>query len=120
MFHKLLQGAQRNILEYSMLIYNVLQHGRIWKVLECSIRSLIILGRSRNWRKKWKNEWYPDMWNVVVSGLLLSSVGGMLSSVEAVIVIRGWDVVICGGSLSSVGRVWSFVDRLSLSMGAGL
>ena len=60
MFHELLQGAQRNILEYSKLIYNVLQHGRIWRVLECSIRSLIILGKSRNWRKKWKNEWYPD------------------------------------------------------------
>ena len=23
-------------------------------------RSLIILGKSRNWRKKWKNEWFPD------------------------------------------------------------
>ena len=72
MFHKLLQGAQRNILEYSMLIYNVLQHGRIWKVLECSIRSLIILGKSRNWRKKWKNEWYPDKIHMIHLGKLFS------------------------------------------------
>ena len=47
MFHKLLQGAQRNIPEYSMLIYNVLQHGRLWKVLECSRMFYKILDNSR-------------------------------------------------------------------------
>ena len=102
MFHKLLQDAQRNILEYSMLIYTVLQHGRIWKALECSVE-LGLCNLSLEF----------SLTHVVVAE---SSFGWPWWSIVDLVVLWGWLVTLIWGGRYIKFIVWLNSTRLDSSV----